>query len=438
MQISVIKIMNKYCVVCGKEFGPDVDKHCTDTSIVAILKTGVFKKVVEYYSLRGDEINANELSQMKERETTKAAIWKTQQEEGKKKPEKDMSQEEPEWYYFEKDQKIGPVDKEKIYQLLSSNILNNKSLVWQEGMAGKLPLKDTLLNQNRVTIPELYLKYDITPEIKSRDSMIIIPRSTPYKRPILELSELLAKKDYDSISEVRVEFPKKCVWCGSDEIVGNRKVELTCKNPSYIDQKNRNMMKGAAVIGGIAAGALGANVLGQGLVYGTLKPGEGSENENLREIINVPYCALHENTDCAGILELINSNGKEIIIKVRNEEFAKEEEQYINDIVSEKFQSEHITDNLKRGEILFSTLIGIKWPNICVVCGAANPSEITGYGIESIKVNIPVCATHLQKVNNRKDFIKRVEIINNFYKITFCNKQIATEVWKLNTDKIVG
>jgi len=74
--------MTRYCVVCEREFGSALEKHCTDTSLVATMTEGVFKKKTRYFTLEGVEINEDELSSLKKAESAKAAALKQQREEG--------------------------------------------------------------------------------------------------------------------------------------------------------------------------------------------------------------------------------------------------------------------------------------------------------------------------------------------------------------------
>ena len=44
------------------------------------------------------------------------------------------------WYYTVNNQPVGPVDEEKLKQLLASQSINANTLVWKEGMAEWKPL----------------------------------------------------------------------------------------------------------------------------------------------------------------------------------------------------------------------------------------------------------------------------------------------------------
>lgn len=65
--------MIKYCLVCEKEFGPSLNAHCTDSSLVAIRKEGSFKTRTLFFALDGRELNEDELSHMRDVEIAKIA-----------------------------------------------------------------------------------------------------------------------------------------------------------------------------------------------------------------------------------------------------------------------------------------------------------------------------------------------------------------------------
>src|ERR1700716_904134 len=51
-----------------------------------------------------------------------------------------------EWYYYQNDTRVGPVESEHIQQLLSTGQLRANDLVWRNGMAGWSPI---------LSVPEL-------------------------------------------------------------------------------------------------------------------------------------------------------------------------------------------------------------------------------------------------------------------------------------------
>jgi hypothetical protein len=65
---AVTNYMNRYCIVCGKEWGPALNRCCTETSLVAIVRTGFFKKKTLYYDLNGITIDEAHLAQLRESE----------------------------------------------------------------------------------------------------------------------------------------------------------------------------------------------------------------------------------------------------------------------------------------------------------------------------------------------------------------------------------
>jgi len=65
---SNVSQLNRYCLVCGKEFGPSLERHCTPDSLVAVKKEGVFKKKTTYFDLEGNQLDEAALSRIRERE----------------------------------------------------------------------------------------------------------------------------------------------------------------------------------------------------------------------------------------------------------------------------------------------------------------------------------------------------------------------------------
>jgi hypothetical protein len=45
--------MSKYCVLCGKEYGPHLKECCTHNSLVAIKKEGFLRKRIRFFALDG-------------------------------------------------------------------------------------------------------------------------------------------------------------------------------------------------------------------------------------------------------------------------------------------------------------------------------------------------------------------------------------------------
>jgi hypothetical protein len=65
--------LNKFCVVCGRELGPRATTHCTDRSLVAVEKKGLFRKTIAWFSLTdGRQLNDMDLAALKEIETARA------------------------------------------------------------------------------------------------------------------------------------------------------------------------------------------------------------------------------------------------------------------------------------------------------------------------------------------------------------------------------
>src|SRR2546425_12966860 len=63
--------LNKYCVLCEKEFGPSLNEHCTADSLVAIEKRreGFFRNrvSVQYFTLDGTELTPTQLTAIREK-----------------------------------------------------------------------------------------------------------------------------------------------------------------------------------------------------------------------------------------------------------------------------------------------------------------------------------------------------------------------------------
>jgi Zn-dependent protease with chaperone function len=58
--------MSKYCVLCGKEYGPHLKECCTHNSLVAIKREGVLRKRIRFFALDGRELDENGLSAIRE------------------------------------------------------------------------------------------------------------------------------------------------------------------------------------------------------------------------------------------------------------------------------------------------------------------------------------------------------------------------------------
>jgi len=68
--------LNKYCVVCGREFGPHLESHCTPNSLVAVQKEGFVNIRTRYFDSNGKELSESDLSQLKESQTAWLEEWK--------------------------------------------------------------------------------------------------------------------------------------------------------------------------------------------------------------------------------------------------------------------------------------------------------------------------------------------------------------------------
>jgi hypothetical protein len=82
-----VQKMNRYCVVCEKEFGPYLEAHCTDKSLVAVARIG-FQQKASYYSLDGKELADSDLIALKNTETERKEIWKQSNLDSKKRDQR--------------------------------------------------------------------------------------------------------------------------------------------------------------------------------------------------------------------------------------------------------------------------------------------------------------------------------------------------------------
>jgi hypothetical protein len=65
--------LNKYCVVCGNEYGPSMESHCTKNSMLAVSYEGRFRKRKQFYTLDGIPLNEMDVDSIRGRET---AVYK--------------------------------------------------------------------------------------------------------------------------------------------------------------------------------------------------------------------------------------------------------------------------------------------------------------------------------------------------------------------------
>lgn len=71
MENQEVTKMNRYCVLCNREFGPHLLSCCTNTSLVAVHKEAFFKKRIRFYSLSGAELTEADLARLRESERSK-------------------------------------------------------------------------------------------------------------------------------------------------------------------------------------------------------------------------------------------------------------------------------------------------------------------------------------------------------------------------------
>jgi hypothetical protein len=90
-----VERLPRYCVVCGGEYGPGLETHCTDKSLVAIKRVGLLKKETLFFTLDGEALSEDDLSRMRETEAARVATWKQEQKEESKRRAKLAPPERP-------------------------------------------------------------------------------------------------------------------------------------------------------------------------------------------------------------------------------------------------------------------------------------------------------------------------------------------------------
>ncbi len=69
MNMPARPVVSQYCVVCGKTYGPHLTRCCTDSSLVSVKTTGLFRKRAIRCHPDGRKLTATELSALEQRET---------------------------------------------------------------------------------------------------------------------------------------------------------------------------------------------------------------------------------------------------------------------------------------------------------------------------------------------------------------------------------
>jgi hypothetical protein len=229
--------------------------------------------------------------------------------------------------------------------------------------------------------------------IKLQSPHIVVPWESPYV-----IDSVIAQKE-NLVSTLRIDFPKKCIWCGDEHVLGFREIYLACWNPKYMDNSKRALMQAGAIAGGLIAGSLGANLVGQGLTYQFMKPEDSAKIKTLYFRVQVPYCALHASADNRGTFELsgLSNDFNSLLIFVRDPILTNEIVQRSDQYVKAVNKDQSVTNNLQNKTVHLSTLEGIVWPDRCVVCGALNPTEKYEVEVDETKVLVPACDRHGQK-----------------------------------------
>jgi hypothetical protein len=89
------------------------------------------------------------------------------------------------WYYTVNNQPVGPIDEEKLRQLLTSHTINANTLVWKEGMAEWKPLAQTELSKllSGMPVPPMATAYVPNPEslLKTQEAKNLYDLTKWYK-----------------------------------------------------------------------------------------------------------------------------------------------------------------------------------------------------------------------------------------------------------------
>jgi len=89
------------------------------------------------------------------------------------------------WYYTVNNQPVGPIDEEKLRQLLASHTINANTLVWKEGMAEWKPLAQTELSKllSGIPVPPMATPYVPNPEalLKTQEARNLYDLTKWYK-----------------------------------------------------------------------------------------------------------------------------------------------------------------------------------------------------------------------------------------------------------------
>jgi hypothetical protein len=89
------------------------------------------------------------------------------------------------WYYTVNNQPVGPIDEQKLSQLLASHTINANTLVWKEGMAEWKPLAQTELSKllSGLPVPPMAAPYVPNPEslLKTQEARNLYDLTKWYK-----------------------------------------------------------------------------------------------------------------------------------------------------------------------------------------------------------------------------------------------------------------
>lgn len=65
--------MSRYCVVCGKEWGPQMKICCSENSLVAIRRDGFLRRKSHYFNLDGVPLHEEDLARLRRSEMAAAS-----------------------------------------------------------------------------------------------------------------------------------------------------------------------------------------------------------------------------------------------------------------------------------------------------------------------------------------------------------------------------
>ncbi len=132
---------------------------------------------------------SNEMEEFIQEQKNKAEYIKGLNDYNKTvKVNESASEEFKNWYYTEeKEDKIGPLTEEEIFNLLKKGIINRDTLVWTKGMEAWLPIKKTQIVMFIEEIPPI-------PPNHNTNRYLYVLISFPFIASILQIALLITQK----------------------------------------------------------------------------------------------------------------------------------------------------------------------------------------------------------------------------------------------------